>query len=175
MGLGREPPHFVASPVPRSARRVAYAPVPVSQISIETASDLRVVCECVVCCVRIADHRRTHCTFDIDSISEFGLRRPSHDQPGGVLDVVKALAVLDPAGCGLDGASAQLGGRTYVMAGKSSSSLLRPHFCVDPAHRWSYREDLAGAIVTLRSPDGRGALQPTLSELRLQLLQRPVD
>jgi hypothetical protein len=34
--------------------------------------------------------------------------RPSDDQDRAVLDVVKALAALDPAGCGLDDASAQL-------------------------------------------------------------------
>jgi hypothetical protein len=33
-----------------------------------------------------------------------------------VLDVVKALAALDPAGFGLDDACAQLEGSTYVMA-----------------------------------------------------------
>ena len=33
-----------------------------------------------------------------------------------LLDGVKALAALDPAGCGLDDACAQLEGSTYVMA-----------------------------------------------------------
>jgi hypothetical protein len=42
--------------------------------------------------------------------------RPSHDQRGAVLDVVKALAALDPAGYGLDDACAQLESSTYVMA-----------------------------------------------------------
>jgi hypothetical protein len=41
-----------------------------------------------------------------------------------VLDVVKALAALDPAGCGLDAACAQHEGSTYVMA-RSSTSFLR--------------------------------------------------
>jgi len=36
-----------------------------------------------------------------------------------VLDVGKALAVLDPAGFGLDDACAQLEGSTYVMAEKA--------------------------------------------------------
>jgi hypothetical protein len=58
-----------------------------------------------------------------------------------VLDVVKALAALDPAGCGLDAASAQLEGRTYVMADES-----RLHFCVDRMRQQSYREDLIDAI-----------------------------
>jgi hypothetical protein len=35
----------------------------------------------------------------------------------------QALASLDPPGCGLDDASAQLEGRTYVMADEA-----RPHF-----------------------------------------------
>ena len=58
-----------------------------------------------------------------------------------MLDDVKALAALDPAGFGLDDALAQLEGSTYVMADEA-----RPHFCVDPAHRQSYREDLVGAV-----------------------------
>ena len=33
-----------------------------------------------------------------------------------MLDIVKALAALDPPGCGLDDACAQLEGSTYVMA-----------------------------------------------------------
>jgi hypothetical protein len=33
-----------------------------------------------------------------------------------VLDIVKALATLDPSGFGLDDACAQLEGSTYVMA-----------------------------------------------------------
>ena len=60
---------------------------------------------------------------------------------GAATKGVKALAPLDPTGCGLDGASAQLEARIYVMADEA-----RPHFCVDPAHRQSYREDLVGAI-----------------------------
>jgi hypothetical protein len=51
-----------------------------------------------------------------------------------VLVAVKALAALDPAGYGLDGACAQLEGRIYVMADEA-----RPHFCVDRAHQQSYR------------------------------------
>lgn len=42
-----------------------------------------------------------------------------------MLGAVKALAALDPAGYGLDGACAQLEGRIYVMAGGSSSSFRR--------------------------------------------------
>ena len=38
-------------------------------------------------------------------------------------------------------ASAQLGGRNYVMADEA-----RPHFCVDRTHQQSYREDLIDAI-----------------------------
>ena len=60
-----------------------------------------------------------------------------------MLVAVKALASLDPAGCGLDAACAQLEGRTYVMADEA-----RPQFCVDAAHRRSYREDLVGASRT---------------------------
>jgi hypothetical protein len=40
-----------------------------------------------------------------------------------VLDVVKALAALDPAGFGLDDICAQLTGSTYVMADEA-----RPDF-----------------------------------------------
>jgi hypothetical protein len=48
-----------------------------------------------------------------------------------------------PTGFGLDAASAQLEGSTYVMADEA-----RHHFCVDAAHRQSYREDLVGASRT---------------------------
>jgi hypothetical protein len=58
-----------------------------------------------------------------------------------VLDVVKALAALDPAGFGLDDACAQLESSTYVMADEA-----RPHFCVDRMHLQSYREGLVDAI-----------------------------
>jgi hypothetical protein len=74
-------------------------------------------------------------------LDDLGRNRPSHDQDRAVLSVVKALAALDPAGCGLDGASAQLEGRTYVMAVEA-----RPHFFVDPMRQRSYREDLVGAL-----------------------------
>jgi hypothetical protein len=42
-----------------------------------------------------------------------------------VLSVVKALASLDPAGCRLDDTSAQLEGRTYVMADEAPPYFLR--------------------------------------------------
>ena len=58
-----------------------------------------------------------------------------------MLDVVKALAALDPAGCGLDDACAQLESSTYVMADEA-----RPHFGVDPMRLQSYREGLVDAI-----------------------------
>jgi hypothetical protein len=61
------------------------------------------------------------CTF-CDAFGED--HRPSHGEDRAVLDVVKALASLDPAGFGLDAASAQLEGRAYVMADEA-----RPHFC----------------------------------------------
>ena len=58
-----------------------------------------------------------------------------------MLGAVKALASLDPAGCGLDGTSAQLEGRIYVMADEA-----RLHFRVDRARRRTYGEDLVGAL-----------------------------
>jgi hypothetical protein len=57
-----------------------------------------------------------------------------------VLDVVKALAALDPAGFGLDDACAQLEGSAYVMADEA-----RPHFGVDRRRQQSYREALVDA------------------------------
>jgi len=83
----------------------------------------------------------TQCTFDADFCFRIRLRRPSHDQRRAVLDVVKALAALDPAGFGLDDACAQLESSTYVMADEA-----RPHFCVDRMRQQSYREDLVDAI-----------------------------
>jgi hypothetical protein len=48
-------------------------------------------------------------TFDGTSADVFGEdHRPSHGEDRAVLGVVKALAALDPAGFGLDPASAQL-------------------------------------------------------------------
>jgi hypothetical protein len=67
-----------------------------------------------------------HCTFDADFCLRIRLRRPSHDQRRAVLDVVKALAALDPAGFGLDDACAQLESSTYVMAEEA-----RSHFGID--------------------------------------------
>jgi hypothetical protein len=47
----------------------------------------------------------------------------------------------------------------------------RPHFCVDRMHLQSYREDLGRCHrASLRSLARRGALEPTLSEQRYQLL-----
>src|SRR5687767_449346 len=67
--------------------------------------------------------------------------QPSHDQDRVVLGAVKALAALDPTGYGLDGASAQLEGRIYVMTKEA-----RLQFGVDRGGGQSYREDLVGAI-----------------------------
>ena len=77
-----------------------------------------------------------------------------------MLGAVKALAALDPTGYGLDAASAQLEGRTYVMADEA-----RPHFCVDPARPQSYREDLVGAIAhpSAVSPDAERCSQRSQS------------
>jgi hypothetical protein len=52
-------------------------------------------------------------------------RRPSPDEDRTVLGAVKALAALDPSGYGRDAASAQLEGRTYVMADATSTSFRR--------------------------------------------------
>src|SRR5262245_6951398 len=74
-------------------------------------------------------------TFGCTSSDAFGEdHRPSHGEDRAALDVVKALASLDPAGCGRDGVSAQLESSTYVMADKT-----RPQLCVDAAHWQSYR------------------------------------
>ena len=65
---------------------------------------------------------RTRCTFQRICSSE---HRPSQDQDRAVLGAVNALAALDPAGYGLDGACAQLAGRIYVIAKGSASSFRR--------------------------------------------------
>ena len=117
MERGREqPPDSSACPVPRPARRVAHAPVPVSQ----TPSKQRVICAPIASALFVAYLSQIahgmYRTFDADFCLRNRLRRPSHDQRRAVLDVVKALAALDPAGFGLDDACAQLEGSTYVMA-----------------------------------------------------------
>jgi hypothetical protein len=66
---------------------------------------------------------KTRCTSQRASRRSSSTEIGHHqDQDRAVLGAVKALASLDPAGCGLDGVSAQLKGRTYVMADESSSS-----------------------------------------------------
>jgi hypothetical protein len=50
----------------------------------------------------------TLCTFHADFCFRTRVGRPSHVQRRAVLSVVKALSALDPAGCGLDDASAPL-------------------------------------------------------------------
>ena len=138
--------------------------VGVANRSPNAASDLRAVCD-VRCHVayssQIAHGIALHFRRMI-SASVLALRRPSHDQRRAVLDVVKALAALDPAGFGLDDACAQLEGSTYVMAEEARRS-----FRIDQSSRRAYREDLVGAIAhPLRSRIRRGALQPPLSEQR---------
>ena len=59
-----------------------------------------------------------------------------------MLDVVKALAALDPAGFGLDDACAQLESSTYVMAVGACLHF----FHIDPSSVQTYREDLVDAI-----------------------------
>jgi hypothetical protein len=104
--------------------------------------DLRNECTCVVTYDRARDPLRNSLYFSRTSRRSLSPEiSHHHDQDRAVLGVVKALGALDPAGCGLDAASAQLEGGTYVMVDEA-----RPHFCVDPAHRQSYREDLVGAI-----------------------------
>jgi len=68
---------------------------------------------------------------------------------------------------GLDDACAQLEGSTYVMAEEA-----RRIFHIDPSSMQTYGEDLVGAIThPLRSRIRRGALQPSLSELRCTSFQ----
>jgi hypothetical protein len=69
--------------------------------------------------------RGMHCTFNADFCLGTRLRRPLHDQRRAVLDVIKALAALDPSGFGLDDICAQLGSSTYVMADEARPDLLR--------------------------------------------------
>ena len=63
---------------------------------------------------------------------------------------------------GLDDTCAQLEGSTHVMAEEA-----RRIFRIDQSSQQTYGEDLVGAIThPLRSRIRRGALQPSLSELR---------
>ena len=103
---GREqPPGLERVPTPAPARRVAHAPMSVPECS----RVLAVICAPNVRVFSRANApqipRETRRTFSRLCSPE---HRPSHDQDRAVLGVVKALAALDPAGYGLDGASAQL-------------------------------------------------------------------
>ena len=134
------PPGLDRVSTPSPARRVAYAPMSASEYSQVLA---------VICTpnARVSSRANTSQTprKRLELLDDHSRQRVGHhhDQNRAVLDGVKALAALDPAGCGLDGASAQLESRTYVMADEA-----RPHFCVDAAHVRSYREDLVGASRT---------------------------
>ena len=113
----------------------------------------------------------TRCTFGTDSAAD-ALDRIGHHMISVELcsGLVKALAALDPAGFGLDDACAQLEGSTYVMAEEA-----RPQFCVDPAHRQSYREDLVGAIAHPSAvPPDAERCKRTLSEQGYQHLQQSI-
>jgi hypothetical protein len=117
-----QPPGLERVPTPAPARRVAHAPMSVPECS----RVLAVICAPNVRVLSRANApqilRETRRTFSRLCSPE---HRPSHDQDRAVLGVVKALAALDPAGYGLDGACAQLESRTYVMAKGSSSSFRR--------------------------------------------------
>ena len=153
MERGREqPPGSAATVLSRGRPGGLLTPrCPVSQTARRNA---RVICAPFASALFVAYASQIahgmRCTFDADFCLRTRLRRPSHDQRRAVLDVVKALAALDPAGFGLDDACAQLEGSTYVMADEA-----RPHFCVDRTRRQSYREDLVGAIAhpSAVSPD----------------------
>ena len=103
-----------------------------SQVAIETVSDVRAVCECVECCVLVTEHARNALPFRHrfrqPALGCIGHHPISVELCSGL---VKALATLDPSGFGLDdsstptrwdtrvgdpGACAQLEGSTYVMA-----------------------------------------------------------
>ena len=61
--------------------------------------------------------------LDLNALRVITMDFRGHDRRRAVLNVVKALAALDPAGFGLDDACAQLESSTYVMAEE-----VRPHF-----------------------------------------------
>ena len=101
------------------------------------------VCTCVGAWVHAVDRARNA----LNSRRWFSPASAITDQRRAVLDVVKALAALDPADFGLDDACAQLEGSTYVMA-KELEAVLH----IDPSSRQTYREVLDGAFAhSLRS------------------------
>ena len=127
MEQGREqPPVSSACSVPRPARRVAHAPMSAPECSLVRAvicaPNARVLSLANSPAIRCETRWTSTCTSRRSLSPEIDHH---HDQDRAVLGVVKALAALDPAGCGLDDASAQLEGRTYVMADEAG-----PHFCI---------------------------------------------
>jgi hypothetical protein len=113
MERGREqPPGYAACPVSRSARRVL---TPLCRYR-KPPSKPRVICAPITDAFSVAYLSQIAHGMYRDLEDGFRLRthlrRPSHDQSRAVLDVVKALAALDPAGFGLDDACAQLEGST---------------------------------------------------------------
>jgi hypothetical protein len=88
----------------------------------QTAIKRRVICAPIANAFFVADLSQIapgmYCDFD--AVPVFLLVSVGHhgDQDRAVLDGVKALAALDPTGCGLDAACAQLERSTYVMPTK---------------------------------------------------------
>ena len=107
---GREqPPGLDRVSTPTPARRVAHAPMSLPECSrilaVICAPNARVLSRPIA----LQIPHGTRCTSQRSFSPEVGHH---HDQDRAVLGVVKALAALDPSGCGLDAASAQLEGRT---------------------------------------------------------------
>ena len=171
MERGREqPPDFDGLSCPEDGPGVAHAPVSVPRtsraLSLRSARRLHVRCRVCRRCRSRAERTALSTLIPVRPV-----HRPSHDQRRAVLDVVKALAALDPAGFGLDDACAQLEGSTYVMAEEARCSFS----VLTRAAGQTYREDLVGAIAhPLRSRIRCGALQPPLSEQRRSSFNNPL-
>jgi hypothetical protein len=146
-------------------RRVAHALVSLPRSLAKCSIDPRAFCACVVICVRAADRERierdfrhTFCEqYSRASVITSSASSCARHRQGSPL---RSDPLRGPTG--LDDACAQLEGSTYVMAEEA-----RCFFHIDPSGRQTYGEDLVGAIThPLRSRIRRGALQPSLSELR---------
>lgn len=151
MEWGREqPPDIWACPVPRPSRRVAHAPVPLTQTAMETACDLRVVCGAlfVACSSPIADGM--HCTFDADPVPV--LVCVGHHMISVELCSTSSRLSLRST---LRASALTTSARSSEVAAMRWPAKLGLIFCVDRMRRQSYGEDLVDAVghPSAASPD----------------------
>jgi hypothetical protein len=173
---GREqPPGLEKVPTPAPARRVAHAPMSV----VECSRALAVICAPNVARCHARTRQRSLAKLVVlltvllgvhsrqkSAITSIRIELCSASSRLSLRSTLRASALTPPP----------RSSRLHLCDGRRSSSsfLTRPHFCVDLAHRQSYREDLIGAIghPSAVSPDAERCGQRSQSQALS--LQQPV-